>query len=211
MERVARPEHYDDTATEAVAVFHDIAPLQAAIDDLLTQGFDHAELSILASDKAIRAKLGDTYSSTTEFEDDPDVPRMGYVPGESIGDAKGAIIGAAMYFPAVVGSLLVVGSGGTLIGAVSVAALAGGAGAAVGAALARLIGSDHANILDEQLARGGIVLWVRTRDKAHEDLAIKTLKRHGGDHVHLHVLSAPRIRTSNIPTRQPALSFGRPH
>ena len=47
--------------------------MQAAIDDLLMRGFDHAKVSVLASDSAIKAKLGRSYKSTTEFEDDPDV------------------------------------------------------------------------------------------------------------------------------------------
>lgn len=201
---------YNATSTEAVAVFHDVSALQAAIDELLMHGFDHAELSVLANDKSIRAKLGRSYNSTTEFEDDPDVPRIGYVPDESRGDAQGAIIGAATYFPAVIGSLLVVGSGGTLLGAIAVAAVAGSAGAVAGSALAHMVGNDHAHTLNEQLSHGGVLLWVRTHDAEHERMALDVLSRHGGDHVHLHILPPATIKTENIPVRRPLLSFGPP-
>jgi hypothetical protein len=75
-----------------------------------------------------------------------------------------------------------------MLGAIAVAALAGGAGAAVGATLARLVGRTHARHLAEHLGRGGLLLWVRTHDARHEEIALDLLKRHGGDHVHLHVL-----------------------
>ncbi len=206
-----RDNGYNATSTEAVAVFHDVNAMQAAIDDLLMRGFDHAELSVLASDSAIKAKLGRSYKSTTEFEDDPDVPRIGYVPDESRGDAQGAIIGVAAYFPAVIGSLLVAGSGGTLLGAIAVAAMAGGAGAMAGTALAQAVGSHHAKALNEQLANGGILLWARTHDAEHEQMALEVLKLHGGDHVHLHILPPATIKNENIPVRRPLWSFGPPN
>lgn len=200
-------QDYNATRTEAVAVFHDTRSLQAAIDELLTRGFDHAELSVLARERAIMDKLGRSYESTTEFEDDPDVPRVGYIPNESVGDAEGAAIGVAAYFPAVIGSLAVISSGGTLLGAIAVAAIAGGAGAMIGAGLARLIGKEHAKHLDEHLRHGGLLLWVRTHDEEHERAALEILRRNSGDHVHLHVLPAPTIRTESIETRRPFLSL----
>lgn len=199
---------YNTTQTEAVAVFHDAARFQAAIDELLSAGFDHAELSVLASEAAITAKLGHGYESTTEFEDDPDVPRMAYVPRESVGDAQGAVIGLAAYVPAIVGSVAVIGSGGTLLGAIGAAALAGGGGAAVGAWLAHLVGNRHAATLEQHLHHGGLLLWVRTHDARHEQRALAILERNGGKDIHLHTLAAPKAPRMPIPTRQPLL-FGR--
>lgn len=199
---------YNATQTEAVAVFHDVQSFQSAIDELLSAGFDHAELSVLASETAITTKLGRSYTSTAQFEDDPDVPRIGYVPRESVGDAQGAIIGMAAYVPAIIGSVAVIGSGGTLLGAVAAAALAGGSGAAVGAWLAQLIGSRHAQALEQHLDRGGLLLWVRTHDHPHEEAALAILARHGGGDIHLHTLAAPSGPAQPIPTRQPLL-FGR--
>ena len=194
--------------TEAVAVFHDVQSLQAAVDELLMRGFDHAELSILANRNAILSKLGGRYTSTTEFEDDPNAPRIAYVPDESYGDAQGAIIAVAAYLPAVLGSILVASSGGTLLTAVTTAAFAGGAGASVGAVLAGLLGSEHAKHLRDHLDYGGVLLWVRTHDQTHERLALEVLQRHSGDHVHLHNIPPPMQLASGIPTRRPALSFG---
>ena len=196
----------DTVSTEAVAVFHDATSLQKAIDGLLTHGYNEAALSVLASEQAMVAKLGRTYLSTTEFEDDPDAPRIGYMPDEVVGTAEGGIISMAAYFPAVIGSLAAITSGGTLLGAVAVAALAGGAGAGVGAVLAGLVGRAHARHLDEHIRRGGLLLWVRTHDAAHEEAALDILKRCGGEHVHLHVMPPPP-HVDSISVRRPLLSF----
>ena len=82
------------TGTEAVAVFHDVSSFQAAIDDLLLAGFDHGDINVLAHKDTIDSKLGREYWSTAEFEDNPEAPRIGFVPVETIGDAEGAVIGA---------------------------------------------------------------------------------------------------------------------
>lgn len=203
-------EPYNKTWTEAVGVFHDPRDFQAAIDELLTNGFDHAELSVLANERVIREKLGHDYTSTTELEDDPEVPKADYVPDESVGNAQGGIIAVAAYFPAVIGSLAVAASGGTLLGAIAVAAVAGGAGATVGAVLARFVGSAHARHLDEHLRHGGLLLWVRTHDTEHERKALEILRRHSGDDVHLHTMTPSAKRPESIPVRQPAVSFGPP-
>jgi len=175
---------------EAVGVFHHPGSFQEAIDELLDSGFDRAELSLLASEHAIEAKLGHQYRKVAELEDDARVPRTAYVSVESIGDAEGGLIGGLMYIGAVVAGGGVVASGGTLAGAFLAAAMAGGAGGLFGSALAKLIDYHHADYLQRQLDKGGLLLWVRTRDLEHEQRAKRILERHSGEDVHVHELSA---------------------
>jgi hypothetical protein len=190
---------YNACRMEAVAVFHDATSFQAAIDDLLSAGFDGVDINALAHEDTITAKLGRPYSSTKEFMDDPDAPRIGYVPAETIGDAEGAVIGAGIYIPAIVGSLAVVASGGTLLGAIAAAAIAGGAGGLVGAALARFIGHEHARHLDQHLQHGGLLLWVRARDPEHAEKALEILQRHATDDVHLHDIPERAGKARDVP------------
>jgi hypothetical protein len=70
------------------------------------------------------------------------------------------------------------------------AALAGGAGGLIGGILAKLVGDRHAEYLQEQLEHGGLLLWVRTRDAAHEQHAVDILKKHAGREVHVHAIPA---------------------
>jgi hypothetical protein len=179
----------EKTRTEAVGVFEDADSLQAAIDELLSAGFDRAELGLLASEHAVEKKLGHVYRRAAELEDDADVPRTAYVSKESLGDAEGGLIGSLMYIGAVVGAGAVVASGGALGAAVAAAAMLGGSGALMGAALARMIDDSDAERIEEQLDHGGLLLWVRTRDAAHEAKAKDILSRHSGQDVHLHQLT----------------------
>jgi len=194
-----------NTHTEAVAVFHDVPSFQAAIDDLLLAGFDHGDLSVLAHEETVKSKLGREYRSTSEFEDNPEAPRIGFVPEETIGDAEGAVIGAGVYLPAIAGSLAVAASGGTLLGAFAAAAIAGGAGGLIGVALARKIGRDHAKYLEKHLSRGGLLLWVRTRDPERERKALGILRRHSAEDVHLHTLPERACKESDVPRERPRI------
>lgn len=87
----------DEGVREAVGVFVTEEALQEAIDELLSSGFNQADLSLLASEEAVTEKLGHRYRRVSELEDAPGVPGAEYVSPESRGDAEGAVIGALMY------------------------------------------------------------------------------------------------------------------
>lgn len=180
-----------ETTTEAVAVFHSVEDLTAAIDALLSSGFDRAYLSLMAARHTVEAKLGHVFTQVADLEDDASVPRIAYISTESLGDAEGGLIGGLMYLGAVVAAGAVLASGGTAATAILATVLTGGGGGAIGALLARTLDSHHAHYLQEQLERGGILLWVRTPDAAHEARAREILAQHAGGDVHLHSLSRP--------------------
>ena len=176
---------------ESVAVFSSEDALQAAIDDLQMSGFDRAELSLLASEATVTDKLGHRYRKVAELEDNREVPTAAYVSTEARGGAEGAVIGALIYVGA--GVLLgPVALAGGSVAAITAAALAGGTvGGGLGAYLASLIGERHADYIAEQLAHGGLVLWVRVWDADREAKALEILKRQSGQDVHVHEITIP--------------------
>ncbi len=173
---------------EAVGVFDTAADLQDAIDDLMSRGFDRAEISLLASEASVEEKLGHKYGKVTALEDDPAVPRAAYVSTESIGDAEGALIGGLMYVGAGILMGPVAAAGGTLAGIAGAAAVGGGVGGAFGALLAKLVGDQHAGRIEAQLQHGGLLLWVRVWDGDRAAKALEILKRHSGRDVHVHAV-----------------------
>jgi len=175
---------------EAVGIFDDARTLQSAIDELESAGFDRADISLLAGEETVAEKLGHRYRKAEELEDDPKVPRTAFVSTESIGDAEGGLIGGLLYVGAVAAAGAVVASGGALLPVIASAALGGGSGAAIGAVLARLIDRHHADYLQKQLDHGGLLLWVRTWDAAHEARAVDILRRHTAHDVHVHSIPA---------------------
>ena len=176
------------TICEAVGIFHRYEDLQGAIDELLSSGFHRSELSLLADEATVQEKLGHQYKKINALADDPAAPRSAYVSPEAIGDAKGALISGLAYVGATVTTGVVIASGGTLAVLIAAVVLAGGTGGLVGSVLAKWLGDHHANYLQQQIDRGGLLLWVRTRDVAAERRAVEILKRHSGGEVHVHAL-----------------------
>lgn len=171
---------------EAVAIFHEPDDLEAAIDDLLSSGFDRAELSLLAGEHVVEAKLGHRYRKAQMLADEAAIPRTAYVSTEAIGGAEGGLIGGLLYVGATMAAGAVVASGGTLALAIAAAAVAGSTGGLIGSLLANFVGYHHAHYLQEQIEHGGLLLWVRTWDDGDEAKAVAILGKHAGENVHVH-------------------------
>lgn len=183
-------EQLTPTVREAVGVFQSESALQAAVDDLLCHGFDQSELSLLAPVSSVQKELGHSFTSVKELEDDQAVPTTAYISTDAIGDAEGGVFGGLIYVGALATLTAVVASGGA-IGAAIIAAAAGGiGGGAIGGILAKLIGKHHADYVEDQLERGGLLLWVRTWNAADEKHAVEILASHSGSDVHVHELPA---------------------
>jgi hypothetical protein len=186
---VERAEATRPAVREVVGVFRDEVALESAIDELQECGFDRADISLLASEQAVIDKLGHAYRKVAEIEDDDAVPRVAYVSKEDVGAADGGVIGALVYVGAIAGAGAVVASGGALGAALLWAALAGGTGGAVGFGLMRWIDRQRAQRLNDQLEKGGLLLWVHCRSPECEDKAMRVLREHGAEDVHTHDLT----------------------
>ena len=171
---------------EVVGVFDDLSSLQSAIDDLMTDGFDRSEISLLAEDDAVRQKKG--AAGATELEDDDRAPRVAYVEGESLSEGKALLVGGLFYVGAFVGAGALAGR--MFDSPILAGALTGGFAALVGLALSKLIGDRQARWARAQLERGGLLLWARAWTEEREREAMEVMKRNGGRHVHVHAVTA---------------------
>ena len=169
---------------EVVGVFHTSNDLEAAVDELLSSGFDRAELSLLASEDAVAEELSGQFRSVAEIPDDPAMPHAAFVSTEAIGDAEGGVIGGLAYLGATVAIGAVVMSGGALAATVAAAVFAGGTGGLIGSVLARWVGHHHAAHLQSQIENGGLLLWVRAWNEPDEARAVDIIAKHAADNVH---------------------------
>jgi hypothetical protein len=162
---------------EVVALFDDTTALDAAVYALETHGFDRAAFSLLASEEAVAQKLGHRYQQVKEVEDDSRIPRDTFFSRVSRIEAE--------YLPAPalasVGFLALVGIGTGLP-----AIIAASGGALIGAVIGRVIHQQHATRVQEQLARGGLLLWVNVRNAREEIMALEILRTHSAHDVHAH-------------------------
>lgn len=175
---------------EAVAVFDTKPELRAAADALLSAGFDHADLSLLAGERLLERQLGLTPSDLASLEDDPDASVAAYFAPEDYGAAESAALGAPTYVLGITAAGVTAAAGGPLVLTLGAAIAAAGLGGVLGAGLASMIGRAHARALEDQINRGGLLLWVRTRSRDHEDRAMQILADAGGRDLHLHDLTA---------------------
>jgi hypothetical protein len=179
------PDQHQTAVTEAVAVFHDVSDLDAAVEELRAAGFDRDDISLLATEQAVNRKLGHRYERVEELEDDPAAPRVAYRTRTSLGESEDRLIGSLTYLPAVVAAGTVVASAGVVAAAVTGTAIAG---ALIGTVLSHWLDKSHAEHLQEQLDRGGLLLWVRTPDPETQQRALAILTRHSAHDVHIHRL-----------------------
>lgn len=180
----ANPTQSQETR-EVVGLFAEPHALEAAVQDLLTQGFDHADLSVLAKEKVVRERLGHRLDDMVRSADDPDLPRRAWVEPESRMEGRGALASVLGYFGAVTALSLTFATGGAAAAAIGAALVGAGAGAGLGAGLGKLFDQRLVREFQHQIEQGGILLWVRVAGDAQcEARATDILVRHGGHHVH---------------------------
>ena len=85
---------------------------------------------------------------------------------------------------AAVGALVMIG-----VGSLLPVLVAAGAGGLIGAALGRLMQQNHATRVQEQLSRGGLLLWVNVRNPHEEKTALEALRALGAHDVHAHEIA----------------------
>ena len=171
---------------EVVGVFGSGDKLEAAFANLEAAGFRREDISVMACRAAVVENLGHRFETIEAMEDDRQVPRAAFIPKSDFTAGKAAAIGIPLYIGATVGSLAVVASGGALALAVAAAVAGGLTGGGLGSLAAHAIGEKHAEALQEQMADGGLLLWVRISDRSRENEAVGVLTASGGEHVRAH-------------------------
>ncbi|CUH65367.1 hypothetical protein TG4357_01824 [Thalassovita gelatinovora] len=171
---------------EAVGVFDSFKDLQAAFYDLRMVGFSRYDISLLAGQDVLKEKLGKSYWRASDLEDDPDAPRAAFVSEEAIGELEGGIAGGFFFLGSYIAMAAMLTPASTLAASIAAIAIGGTPSAVIGTLLARRVGKHHKDYYANQIEHGGILLWVRVKDKEHEDLAVNILKGHSGRDVHVH-------------------------
>ncbi len=173
-------------AREVVGVLADAVALEAATGELLGAGFEEAQITLLAGEKAIIEKLGHKYKRVEELEDDPNVPRILY---RAFDTKKTVILGSLAAIGAVATAGAIFAGGGALLATLGSGLIGAEVGGFLGGVLGDFVDDQHARYLKNQLDHGGLLLFVRTRNESEEDAAKEILKNHSGRDVHAHALA----------------------
>jgi hypothetical protein len=180
------------TVRRAVAVFTDNEELEDVIEDLQLVGFDRDQIRRLASWRVAEAKLGHRIGSVRELEDEPDLPEGTYADRHERAEGAAALISGLALLCSFTAIGLVAAAGGALGVTVASAVAAGGVGGGIGGLIVRAVGKRRARMIDEQLRRGGLLLWVELHNAAQERKALEILQRHSGKDVHVNEIARSR-------------------
>jgi hypothetical protein len=184
---------------EVAGVFREREPLEAAVADLTTAGFDRNDIDLMATSDAIKEKLGTLYIAAEDLADVPRAPRRAFVAREDVVIPAAGLAGLLSFVGATVGAFSVVASGGAVAAAAAAAAIGGAATGGLGAlGLSRFLEERRAKELEALLATGGIILWVRVRSPEQEDKAQEILRKHGGEAVRVHEVEIEK-RLEDLP------------
>ena len=142
-----------------VGIFSSPKALYGVVHDLELKGFDHAQFGVLSTkadnDSRPASEMADDPLTPTEAPDDPE---------ESAGTIAAAIVG---------------GLGLALLAM----AAAGGVGGVSGLLIAAGFQREHAESIDSQLSKGGLVLWIQPRDAGQHSLALEAMRAAGATDV----------------------------
>ncbi len=166
---------------EVVGIFSSIEDLDQAVNELFIHGFDQSSLSVLANEELIRRQLKKNYKRIDELADDANVPRSAFYAEENFSIAQGAILGILIFIGVITAAAMVIMKGSSIF----FASMVVGTIIIISTLLATIVTKYHKKYLEQQLKKGGLLLWVRLRDKLLKNKVIWILKNNNARNVHL--------------------------
>jgi hypothetical protein len=169
---------------EAVGVFNNKQDLDKAIADLEAAMFPRHDISVIGSKAKMEERFGSESVPPELLEDNPRAPKEASIRPEEKTIASAVLIGVPAYIAGCLAGVLVnPASPVVLISAVTFGSVVG---AAIGGCFWYGIKVYMDNRVQEQLDKGGLVLWVKTSEPEQEEKAKVIMKDHGARDVHFH-------------------------
>jgi hypothetical protein len=182
---------------EVVGVFKTRQALERAIDWLLTAGFDRGDIDILGPIDEVYRRLG-TMVPAEELADIPDAPRHSLVTREDRRLAMISVFQALFIVGAFAGGTATGASGSGVPIALVVAAAVGLVAGMIGIGLTRVLLRTFEDGIEDNLAAGGVVVWVRVHEQEQELRALEILRKCGADAIRVHEIEIDK-RLEDLP------------
>ena len=178
---------------EVTGVFHSRKALDAAAQDLLSSGFDRADIDVSASPDEQQRRLNYQAIPAADLADMPGAARRPYVGGDDrlgLEVVTASVVGCVV---ALVMAFYLVSREMTPPSVILVSVLSGiVAAAAAIRPLRRVMQRDRARGLEPVAEWEGLLIWVRVQSPEKEALAQEILLRHGGEAVHIHEIDVAK-------------------
>lgn len=169
---------------EVVGVFQSKQDLQNAIRELEGTAFPRQDISVMGSREELEKVFGVKVVSPEFAIDNPDTPRQAPSRPEEQTIGAAGMIGGTAYVGAM--ALALTAGAVTFPAIISAAVIGGLGGGTVGAVLTKLLGDRYNRHIEEQIEKGGLLLWARTPDVEKEDIARRIMITNNAYDVHVH-------------------------
>jgi hypothetical protein len=193
---------------EVTGVFPSREAVIAAVDDLLREGFERADIDVVAEGPQPTKGISPSSVPAVELTDIPEAPRQEFVAPEDTAAFYALCIAIIGCFGTITGALLGIASRGTTAFIVSATgttafviycAIVGAImGCGLGIVIARLIGWRWVQTPNRLASSDCLVLWVRVRTPDHEQKALRILKLRGAGGVRVHEIERIK-RVDDLP------------
>ena len=186
LDQLSSPSKMTYRLREAVGIFPDPDTLGAVVDELEISGFDRAAISVLAIDVKARKRLDQFYRAIEGVEDNRHPLQSPFASRQTRTESKALAIGAPLYIGGVAGAGAIAAVGSTLALAVAAVIVLGLGGVSLGPLLAAVVARRYSARAQEQLRKGGLILWIDTPTPEAEKRATVVLERMNARDVHIH-------------------------
>ena len=168
---------------EAVGLFTSVEDLQAAVRDLEGTAFPRQDISVMGARDELQKVFGEKTVDPRIAMESAQTPRQSLPRPEEKVIGGAALVGIPAYVGAM-GAAMAAGAVAfpALVGAAVIGGLGGGT---LGAFLVKMLGARDARHFEEQIERGGLLLWVRTPDVEREEIAMQIMHKNHGRKVHV--------------------------
>lgn len=171
---------------EAVGIFQHLDSLESTVDELENSGFDGAAISILATDVKAKERLDHLYRRLDDVEDNDRALQTAPISRDDRMEGKALAVGVPLYVGGVAGAWAIAAAGGALALAVAAVIALGIGEVSLGAFLAEVVARGHSARAQDQLRKGGFILWVDTPTPEAEKRATVALDEMNARDVHIH-------------------------
>lgn len=172
------------TLKEVVGVFQSKDDLQNAIRELEGTAFPRQDISVMGSREDLEKVFGAKVVSPEFAIDNPDTPRQAPSRPEEQTIGAAGMIGGTAYVGAM--ALALTAGAITFPAIISAAVIGGIGGGTLGAMLTKILGDRYNRHIEQQIEKGGLLLWVQTPDADKEDMARRIMITNNAYDVHVH-------------------------
>ena len=138
--------------------------------------------------------MGNDYASIHELEDKAGVPRINFISEKSFYSRENLFITSLFYLGIVTAVVIKASKHQSVAASIAVAFFAGIVLQLIGISISGIFRKKHGDYIDRKLNKGGLLFWIKVKDKKTVNKARVILKKYLAHDMHSKTLSSKYIK-----------------